>query len=98
MNKTKQFKIETPIGSVESDSGNHIVDVISVAFIVIVAAFMECLLNSRVAGSQKEGTLCFYVCNVILLPNKQLLLHLIVHVESWSEKQNLEKTMRYNDA
>tara|TARA_X000001388_G_scaffold73402_1_gene65073 strand:- start:732 stop:875 length:144 start_codon:yes stop_codon:yes gene_type:complete len=45
MNKTKQFKIETPIGSVESDSGNHIVDVISVAFIVIVAVIFKKLWN-----------------------------------------------------
>tara|TARA_Y100000401_G_scaffold48526_1_gene37704 strand:+ start:2643 stop:2786 length:144 start_codon:yes stop_codon:yes gene_type:complete len=45
MNKTKQFKIETPIGSVESDSGNHIVDVISVAFIVIVAIIFKKLWN-----------------------------------------------------
>ena len=32
----KRFKIETPIGSLESDSGNHIVDVISVVVVVIV--------------------------------------------------------------
>tara|TARA_R100001082_G_scaffold110167_1_gene89317 strand:+ start:20741 stop:20884 length:144 start_codon:yes stop_codon:yes gene_type:complete len=34
MNETKKVKIETPIGSIESDSGNHFVDVISVVFIV----------------------------------------------------------------
>tara|TARA_R100000951_G_C2653126_1_gene185107 strand:- start:5564 stop:5716 length:153 start_codon:yes stop_codon:yes gene_type:complete len=37
MNKTKQFKIETPLGSVESDSGNHFMDIASVVFII---AFM----------------------------------------------------------
>ena len=36
MNKTERFKIETPIGSVESDSGNHLVDIVSVSFIIIV--------------------------------------------------------------
>ena len=36
MNKTERFKIETPIGSVESDSGNHLVDVVSVLFVIIV--------------------------------------------------------------
>jgi len=35
MNKTKQFKIQTPIGSVESDSGNHFVDIASVVFIIV---------------------------------------------------------------
>ena len=34
MNKTKQFKIETPIGSIESDSGNHGIDVLSVILII----------------------------------------------------------------
>jgi len=34
MNKTKQFKIETPIGSIESDSGNHAIDVFSVLLII----------------------------------------------------------------
>lgn len=34
MNKTKQFKIDTPIGSVESDSGNHIIDVFSVVIVI----------------------------------------------------------------
>ena len=35
MNKTKQFKIETPIVSVESDSGNHLMDIASVMLIII---------------------------------------------------------------
>ena len=26
MNKTKKVRIETPIGAIESDSGNHLVD------------------------------------------------------------------------
>lgn len=32
----KRFKVETPLGSLESDSGNHIVDVASVLFVVLV--------------------------------------------------------------
>ena len=35
MNKTEQFKIETPIISVESDSGNHLMDIASVMLIII---------------------------------------------------------------
>ena len=27
MNKTQRIKLETPIGSIESDSGNHAVDI-----------------------------------------------------------------------
>ena len=30
MNKPQQFKKETQIGSVESDSGNHLVDVVQI--------------------------------------------------------------------
>lgn len=36
MNKTKQFKIQTPVGSVESDSGNHIVDVLTVLVAILL--------------------------------------------------------------
>ena len=35
MNSTKKVKIETPMGTIESDSGNHIVDVVSVVFIIV---------------------------------------------------------------
>ena len=34
MNKPQRMKIETPIGSIESDSGNHVIDVLSVVFII----------------------------------------------------------------
>ena len=36
MNEPKKLKIETPIGSVESDSGNHLVDVVTVVGIILV--------------------------------------------------------------
>lgn len=32
----KRFKVETPIGSLESDSGNHMVDVFSVVIVIVV--------------------------------------------------------------
>jgi len=35
MNKTKQFKIETPIVTVESDSWNHLMDIASVMLIIM---------------------------------------------------------------
>ena len=34
-NKQQRIKIETPIGSVESDSGNHFVDIASVMLIIV---------------------------------------------------------------
>tara|TARA_Y100001963_G_scaffold126671_1_gene179417 strand:+ start:14094 stop:14237 length:144 start_codon:yes stop_codon:yes gene_type:complete len=32
----KSFKLETPIGAIESDSGNHLVDVATVLFVFII--------------------------------------------------------------
>ena len=49
MNKPNQFKIETPIGSVESDSGNQMVDVGTV-FAVVVLIFIARKLIRKVTG------------------------------------------------
>ena len=35
-----KFKLETPIGSIESDSGNHYVDVLSVLIVFIIMYFI----------------------------------------------------------
>ena len=35
MISTKKVKIDTPIGSIESDSGNHFVDMASVMLIIV---------------------------------------------------------------
>ena len=40
-NKVKSVKIETPIGTVESDSGNHLVDVGTVVVIILVFFAMK---------------------------------------------------------
>ena len=34
MNKTKSDKLETPIGSIESDSGNHLIDIVTVVVVI----------------------------------------------------------------
>ena len=34
-NKPQRIKIETPVGSIESDSGNHFVDIASVMLIIV---------------------------------------------------------------
>ena len=36
MNKTQKVRIETPIGAIESDSGNHLVDIGTVLLLAIV--------------------------------------------------------------
>ena len=36
MNKTKKVRIETPMGAIESDSGNHLVDVGTVVLLTFV--------------------------------------------------------------
>ena len=48
MNKPNQFKIETPIGSVESDSGNHFLDVASVVFIIVFIYAFKKLINKYI--------------------------------------------------
>ena len=37
----REFKIETPIGSVVSDSGNHLVDIISVVGVVLLIFMLK---------------------------------------------------------
>ena len=34
--KIESFRVETPVGTLESDSGNHMVDVLSVFGVIIV--------------------------------------------------------------
>ena len=36
MNKTQKVRIETPIGAIESDSGNHLVDIGTVLVLTFV--------------------------------------------------------------
>ncbi len=36
MNKTESIKIETPIGTIESDSGNHLADIGTVILLILV--------------------------------------------------------------
>ena len=34
--KIESFRVETPVGTIESDSGNHVVDIISVVGVILV--------------------------------------------------------------
>tara|TARA_X000001382_G_scaffold130367_2_gene124991 strand:+ start:2266 stop:2451 length:186 start_codon:yes stop_codon:yes gene_type:complete len=38
---SKKMSIKTPIGTIESDSGNHTLDVMSIAIIICVFIFMK---------------------------------------------------------
>tara|TARA_R110000824_G_scaffold376490_1_gene567620 strand:+ start:209 stop:352 length:144 start_codon:yes stop_codon:yes gene_type:complete len=40
MNKTQSIRIETPIGSIESDSGNHLVDIGTVLMLSVSLYFI----------------------------------------------------------
>jgi hypothetical protein len=45
MNETKRVKIETPIGSIESDSGNHFVDIASVMLIILCVLMFKKIIK-----------------------------------------------------
>ena len=45
MNEPKKLKIETPIGSIESDSGDHAIDLLSVILIIGLV-----LIGKRILG------------------------------------------------
>ena len=37
----REFRIETPVGNIVSDSGNHFVDIVSVVGVVIIIYFIK---------------------------------------------------------
>ena len=43
--KLESFRVETPMGALESDSGNHIVDVVSVVGVIIVLYVFKKLMG-----------------------------------------------------
>ena len=48
MNKTQKVRIETPIGAIESDSGNHLVDIGSVLGVVVVLFILKKVISKYV--------------------------------------------------
>ena len=48
MNKTKKMTIVTPMGSIESDSGNHLVDVISVVGVVLIFVALKYIISKYI--------------------------------------------------
>ena len=45
---SKKVKIETPMGSIESDSGSHIVDIGTILIIVLIIYLGKKLINKYV--------------------------------------------------
>ena len=47
MNKTQKVRIETPMGTIESDSGNHLVDVGTVVLLTFVLYLVIRFIKQR---------------------------------------------------
>ena len=45
MNKTQKVRIETPVGTIESDSGNHLVDIGTVLGFVVFLYLIRKLMK-----------------------------------------------------
>ena len=43
-----KISIETPYGTIESDSGNHLVDIVTVVFIILVCALLKFKVLKRI--------------------------------------------------
>ena len=43
---SKKVRIETPLGNIESDSGNHLVDIATILFIVVMYFVIKKVLKS----------------------------------------------------
>ena len=48
----KKFKIDTPVGSLESDSGNHMVDVFSVIIVIAVLYLGKTIIAKYFKGNK----------------------------------------------
>ncbi len=48
MNKTQRVKIDTPIGSIESDSGNHLIDIGTVIIVIVVFFITKKLISKYI--------------------------------------------------
>ena len=47
MNKTQKVRIETPVGVIESDSGNHLVDIGTVVLLSFILYFIIRFIKKR---------------------------------------------------
>ena len=48
MNKPKSVKLETPIGSIESDSGNHLTDICTILIVIVFFYILKKVISRYV--------------------------------------------------
>ena len=48
--KLESFKVETPLGSLESDSGNHILDIVSVVRVIAILYIGKIIVRRYLNG------------------------------------------------
>tara|TARA_R100001082_G_C4337192_1_gene148377 strand:- start:799 stop:951 length:153 start_codon:yes stop_codon:yes gene_type:complete len=46
--QTKKMTIVTPVGSIESDSGNHIMDILSIVFVISFFVLIKKVISKYV--------------------------------------------------
>jgi len=46
--RQEKISIETPYGTIESDSGNHLVDIATIVFIILVCALLKFKVLKRI--------------------------------------------------
>ena len=51
----KSFKVETPMGSLESDSGSHIIDVASIIFVIAVLYIGKKLIGRYIKWKRRRS-------------------------------------------
>ena len=50
---SKKMSIETPIGTIESDSGNHYLDIASIIFVIMVLYIGKKLIDRKIFIDEK---------------------------------------------
>ena len=46
--RQEKISIETPYGTIESDSGNHLIDIATIVFIILVCALLKFKVLKRI--------------------------------------------------
>ena len=60
--QSKKMSIETPMGTLESDSGNHYIDVLSIIFVILLNYSMKFIKNEKRSISIKECINLIKIC------------------------------------
>ena len=57
----REFTIETPVGSISSDSGNHVIDIISVVGVILMLYVCKKLIGK------------YLYCHIKIISSKEIL-------------------------